>query len=724
MTVTAALAVAAALPAAVFARFGPWPARCAGVAAVGLVAWVLVQPPRPRAEHQVHDPVLVTTGAVPAAVDESAVSSVVDSGPQRARGARSGAPSPASEPRAVRIAAGEGEPAPVLVAEYLRSGGDAPVALVWTGPFDADASTMRGIADVSTTRPPPRVDAEALELGVDGLPERGRPMRLHFWIRPPAVGGAPAASGQAPRALAAALPGGFGATIRVLEGGTEVARAAASTRQLRAGSIELVHVPHLDSIEVEVEVLDSERDQRWLGRAELPVAAPRPVLVVGPAAPGLVEALTVQGIEAVASPELPAAEDSGVRADAASDLAAVRAAAIGRLDGHRDFGVVVLTARPSVEDQVRLVAFTAAGGGVLCVGDAAGGGLPLPSEPFAAWLPVRYRPGPPPSPGTAGPEGDSTVGDGGAEGARDRAALEDAGQPRTEAEQKPESEPKSDTEQKPAADGQRSGSEDQSPPAGQSAPEQPKGAEPPPQAPIVDASPPDDAVEDPQPARGDTSGARIGSGREVEVERRLVAMVLVVDRSGSMSELAGGYTKMDLAKRSALDTAKALRPGDRLGVISFGVTGAEVCGLTDAADIARIESRLETLRATDRATFVAQRTRARGRHARRVGRRGAAHRGDLRRGHLRCRRERSLGGALRRLRARTADHVECDPGRSAAQHDLDSEDGRTRRRQVLPRVGSRFAAARRQRRGRVHAAPRRSPAATPAGSRRCRVGGR
>jgi hypothetical protein len=62
------------------------------------------------------------------------------------------------------------------------------------------------------------------------------------------------------------------------------------------------------------------------------------------------------------------------------------------------------------------------------------------------------------------------------------------------------------------------------------------------------------------------------AGPAVEVERRTVAMILVIDCSGSMgSEVpnSGGRIKMDYARGSALATARTLRPGDEFGAFGF-----------------------------------------------------------------------------------------------------------------------------------------------------------
>lgn len=122
-----------------------------------------------------------------------------------------------------------------------------------------------------------------------------------------------------------------------------------------------------------------------------------------------------------------------------------------------------------------------------------------------------------------------------------------------------------------------------------------------------DDSPPGDKDRDPPeeeaPATGDTSGAKLKI-EERDVHRRSIAMVLVVDRSGSMLDTVEArgedgqlLTKMDLAKVSALHTATALDDDDLLAVISFGSTATVVLPLSPVQNRNRIHQRLEGLQA-------------------------------------------------------------------------------------------------------------------------------
>ncbi|MEE2885832.1 MAG: VWA domain-containing protein, partial [Planctomycetota bacterium] len=103
-------------------------------------------------------------------------------------------------------------------------------------------------------------------------------------------------------------------------------------------------------------------------------------------------------------------------------------------------------------------------------------------------------------------------------------------------------------------------------------------------------------------AKGDTAGRRLKI-EERDVHRRAIAMVLLIDRSGSMTnpvekrDAAGQMNRMDLAKASAMHTAAALDDGDQLAVISFGSSATAVLKLSPVQDRARIRRGLAGLRA-------------------------------------------------------------------------------------------------------------------------------
>ncbi|MBL8750239.1 MAG: VWA domain-containing protein [Planctomycetes bacterium] len=123
--------------------------------------------------------------------------------------------------------------------------------------------------------------------------------------------------------------------------------------------------------------------------------------------------------------------------------------------------------------------------------------------------------------------------------------------------------------------------------------------------PVPPAEPPAPPPE--RPPTGETGAAdRIGA-EPIEVDKRAIAMVLVVDRSGSMgNEVASGRTKMSYAKTSALRTALALGPGDSVAIVTFGDKGRGrvELPLTDATDLARVRAGIDKLAHTPERTFL------------------------------------------------------------------------------------------------------------------------
>lgn len=94
----------------------------------------------------------------------------------------------------------------------------------------------------------------------------------------------------------------------------------------------------------------------------------------------------------------------------------------------------------------------------------------------------------------------------------------------------------------------------------------------------------------------------------IEVEKHAVAMVLVVDRSGSMGQPAGvgGLPKMSYAKTSALQTAWQLTAGDEVGIVTFGNKGLGrvELPLTDASNLAVIRAGVERLAHAAEETYL------------------------------------------------------------------------------------------------------------------------
>ncbi|MBL8731985.1 MAG: VWA domain-containing protein [Planctomycetes bacterium] len=130
-----------------------------------------------------------------------------------------------------------------------------------------------------------------------------------------------------------------------------------------------------------------------------------------------------------------------------------------------------------------------------------------------------------------------------------------------------------------------------------------------PLAPPSTPPPPDEA---PPPA-GDTTAAGPLSQQPIDVDKHTIAMVLVVDRSGSMGQrLGSGETKMSFAKTSALHTAMALGEGDLVGLVTFGNkdAGRVELQLTPATDLVTVRAGIEKLRAAQEFTYLLSGLRA------------------------------------------------------------------------------------------------------------------
>jgi uncharacterized membrane protein len=81
-----------------------------------------------------------------------------------------------------------------------------------------------------------------------------------------------------------------------------------------------------------------------------------------------------------------------------------------------------------------------------------------------------------------------------------------------------------------------------------------------------------------------------------EQEARL-ALILVIDRSGSMGTGSGGATKIELAKEAAKSTAEILDPDDLLGVVAFDTLPTVVVRLQSASNRMAIEEDISRLNA-------------------------------------------------------------------------------------------------------------------------------
>ncbi len=113
----------------------------------------------------------------------------------------------------------------------------------------------------------------------------------------------------------------------------------------------------------------------------------------------------------------------------------------------------------------------------------------------------------------------------------------------------------------------------------------------------------------PQPKQDDIRAEDpvVQPGAPTEVDKHAIAMVLVVDRSGSMGmRVRGGDTKMSYAKTSARETARALGEGDEVGLVTFGddEQARIELPLTDAVDFARVEQGIAKLGHSNERTFL------------------------------------------------------------------------------------------------------------------------
>ena len=154
-----------------------------------------------------------------------------------------------------------------------------------------------------------------------------------------------------------------------------------------------------------------------------------------------------------------------------------------------------------------------------------------------------------------------------------------------------------------AAAGEAAGGPGDAPGTSPPATNEPPAPPPPDPTPTPPPTPPSSD----QPPEGDTQGRGKLSDDPIEVDKRAIAMALVVDRSGSMGTLLrDGNTKMSYAKTSARRTAEALSAGDRVGVVTFGNKneGRIELPLTDAAETAKVQAGLAKLRHAQEYTYL------------------------------------------------------------------------------------------------------------------------
>ncbi len=86
----------------------------------------------------------------------------------------------------------------------------------------------------------------------------------------------------------------------------------------------------------------------------------------------------------------------------------------------------------------------------------------------------------------------------------------------------------------------------------------------------------------------------------MDVDNRMdmpsLSLVLIIDKSGSMTEGRFGITKLDMAKEAAMRSAEALVARDTVGVIAFDDTAKWAVPMQGVADVASIQDMIGTIR--------------------------------------------------------------------------------------------------------------------------------
>ncbi|MEW6401099.1 MAG: VWA domain-containing protein [Chloroflexota bacterium] len=81
-----------------------------------------------------------------------------------------------------------------------------------------------------------------------------------------------------------------------------------------------------------------------------------------------------------------------------------------------------------------------------------------------------------------------------------------------------------------------------------------------------------------------------------EKRRPSLAIVFIIDHSGSMSETSGGVEKLELAKEAAARSVELLFPTDRVGVIAFDDVASWVVPMTDLSNPSAVMNAIGTIR--------------------------------------------------------------------------------------------------------------------------------
>lgn len=77
-----------------------------------------------------------------------------------------------------------------------------------------------------------------------------------------------------------------------------------------------------------------------------------------------------------------------------------------------------------------------------------------------------------------------------------------------------------------------------------------------------------------------------------EQRRPTLAMVFIIDHSGSMSDTSGGASKLDLAKEAVIRSVELLNPMDQVGVVIFDDAASWVVPMQELDDAAAVQSKV------------------------------------------------------------------------------------------------------------------------------------